>query len=432
MKISEKDVSRIWQAGEFRWLRDDAGRSIEVVYGGRPAARPGCDFQDAVLGINGVKCCGDVEIHVTTDLWKKHRHDRNPAYNNVILHVAMWEKGGLPALMHGGREIPTVILNCVPVQPAAAHRPCCPHVRWPGAGLMEMLTVCGLQRLAAKSREFEALICRDTPGQALYLGICRSLGYTRNKSPMEKLAGLLPLSWWHGAAAESREQKLAAAMGAAGLLPSQNEGVACSGPDGLAEALEREWHAGNYCGRPMQRSEWCFNYTRPSNSPLRRVAALCALMEKTAIGWLPYFRSLLEAADGSKAAALIGKSLIIKDKGYWSEHYDFGSHMNRPSAILGKGRAREITINSILPFYLAYGRHRRDDALVRKAAGIYTAYPVLPENEVSRFMKLQLMLEGERINGCRQQGLLHIFHTYCRTRECDKCPVSMRRRPGWG
>jgi hypothetical protein len=435
MKISEKDVSRIWQAGEFRWLRDDAGRSIEVVYGGRPAARPGCDFQDAVLEINGVKCCGDVEIHVTSDLWKKHGHHRNPAYNNVILHVAMWETGGLPAVMHGGVEIPTVILNCAPVQPASRHMPYCPHVHGPGSGdgLMEILTVCGLQRLSVKSKEFAEIIFREPPGQALYLGICRSLGYARNKVPMARLAGLLPLSWWQSMEAESRERKLAMAMGTAGLLPSQNASLSSSREDGVAGVLEQEWQTCSHDSGTMQRSEWCFNYIRPANSPLRRVAAMCALMEKPGTGWLQFFQGLIEAADSRKAASLIEKSLLIKDKGYWSGHYDFCAKMNRPVAILGKGRVREIAINSILPFYLAYGRYRRDYAMVRKIVDIYTGYPVLPENEVTRFMMLQLRAEGQgKINGCRQQGLLHIFHTYCRTRECEKCPVSMRRKPGWG
>jgi hypothetical protein len=432
MKISEKDVSLIWEAGEFRRLYDDAGRSIEVIYGGRPAARPGCDFQDAVLEIDGVKCCGDVEIHVTSDLWKKHGHDRNPAYNNVILHVAMWEKGGLPALMHGGAEIPTVILNCAPVKSANVNMKRCLHVRGPDDGLMDLLTVCGLQRLSAKSREFGELICRDMPGQALYLGICRSLGYARNKGPMARLAELLPLSWWQSAEAEGRGRKLAVAMGTAGLLPSQNPSQTSSSAGRLAAELECEWRACGRDSRPMQRSEWCFNYSRPANSPLRRVAALCALMEKHGPGWLQFFLGLIEAADGGKAAALIEKGLVIKEEGYWGGHYDFGSKMNRPASVLGKGRARETVVNSILPFFLAYGRYRPDDGLMRKIIDIFTNYPALPENEVTRFMELQLMLERRGgINGCRQQGLLHLFHTYCRTRECEKCPVSMRRRPGW-
>jgi len=432
MKVCEKDVSRIWQDGRLRWLRDDAGNDVEVVYGGRPAVKPGCDFQDAVLRINGVKCCGDVEIHVTSDLWKKHGHHRNPAYNNVILHVVMWEKGGLPVFMHSGKNVPTVILNADAMQIGGLPAGGCPHAK-PENGLREILTACGLERLYGKSREFAGLMCSEPPQQALYRGICRALGYASNKLQMEKLAVMLPIFRWQRSAAGSGAAKRALVIGTAGLLPSQRGGP-CSGMrDDEALILEKEW-----CGirddvRPMQKQEWCFAGVRPANSPLRRVAALYGLIEKLGTGWLEYFQGLIEVTDMRRAEVTIEKNLVINDIDYWSHHYDFGMKLARPMSVLGNGRAREITINVILPFYLTYAVSMEDHAIINKIIDIYTGYPVLPENEITRFMKLQLMPEERDCsNGCRQQGLIYIFQTCCRTRDCEKCPVVKTRRQGWG
>jgi hypothetical protein len=428
-KISEKDVSRIWQDGRYRRLCDDAGRNIRVIYGGRPAVRPGCDFQDAVLEIDGVKCCGDIEIHLTSDLWKKHGHHRNPVYNNVILHVAMWEKGGLPAVMQCGQNIPTVILDSIPVQGDGLPARACPHIS-PANTSGEILTASGLARLSAKSREFSGFMCRESPKQALYRGICRALGYSCNKAPMEKLSGLLPFSVWESDAG-SRAGNMALMLGTAGLLPSQR-GLSCKA-DAWAAVLEKEWSAMRKEVRPMQKRDWSFAFIRPANSPLRRLAALCGLFEKLGTNWLDIFLDVISGMDGKSATGQIEKYLIIKEKGYWYSHYDFGSEMKRPVSILGNARAREISVNVILPFYLAYAVDKRDYALIDKITGIYTAYPVLQQNELTRFMELLLMREGQgSISGCQQQGLLHIFQTFCRTRDCEKCPVFRRRRPGWG
>ena len=411
MEICEKDVSRLWQEGRFSRLRDEDGNEVEVIYGGRPAAGPGRDFQDAVLRFNGQKCCGDVEIHVGSDLWKKHGHDRNPVYINVILHVAMWEKGGLPALARDGSKVPTVILSSAPAR-FAVQRQGCPQAGRLGSGkLGSIVSACGLERLSGKAQEFAGLAGKLGPQQALYLGFCRSLGYSRNKVPMARLAGLLPYEWWQIRQDRSPDLKLSVALGKAGLL----------GPQPLPE------------GENMQRSEWCFSAVRPANSPLRRVAALCGLMGKGDALSLRALRDLIANTGKGRAAAELEARLLVGEHGYWACHYDFGRPLRWPMSLLGRGRAREIVVNSILPFFLAHGQATGDDELAQSAAGLYSCYPALPENEITGYMQHLLWPGGRQEGGaCRQQGLLHIFHTYCRVRDCRQCPLAKRRKPGWG
>lgn len=429
MKICEKDVARIWQEGRFRWLHDEQGSEIEVIYGGRPAVGPGCDFRDAVIKMKGIKFCGDVEIHVGSDLWKKHGHDRNPQYINIVLHVAMWDRGGLPALLPGGNHVPTVILSTAPAQFSYTRQGCQQLGLHGTADIEAIINRCGLERLSIKTQEFGRLIDILGPQQALYLGICRALGYSRNKVPMARLAGLLPFNWWREMQEAGPAFKLAAAMGTAGLLPSQSASTALS--DAVAAAAQREWKRYGCGGESMQRSEWCFSAVRPAGSPLRRVAALCALMEKNSID-LTGIRGLIVNMEHDRLANCLENRLMVGEMSYWAGHYDFGRRMQRSLSLLGRGRAREIVVNSIIPFFLAYARAESDRLLEEKVNGLYHACPALPQNEITGYMQ-SLLMPGRVYQGkaLRQQGLLHIFQRYCRARDCGQCPLAKKRKPGW-
>lgn len=433
VKVCEKEVTRIWQEGRFSRLYDEGGNNVEVVFGGRRAVNRGCDFQDAVLKINGVKCCGDVEVHVSSDLWKKHGHNHNKKYDNVILHVALWDKGGLPAQLHSGISIPTVILGSALSQ-FTLNRQGCPHAeRLSCIELEDILAGCGLQRLSLKAGEFIAQISSQEPHQVLYAGICQALGYARNKMPMSKLAELMPFSRWKEVRGEGVEHKMAIAMGIAGLLPSQSRFMATWPSDRIIEKLELEWKFYQHTGERMQRPEWCFSGVRPANSPLRRVAALCFLMDKIEDSWLQNSRGLIERMNNREAASVLEAKLMLAGQDYWACHYDFGRPLRRPHMLLGRGRAREITINVILPFYLAMAWLKSDGTLADRVIELYSMYPASPENEILRFMQKLLLPGGwQQINSCVQQGLLHLFHNYCRERDCSRCPVFTRQRSGRG
>src|SRR5690606_13955104 len=47
----------------------------------------GADFQAAKIRIGTTEWAGNVELHWRSSDWNKHRHNCDPAYNNVILHV---------------------------------------------------------------------------------------------------------------------------------------------------------------------------------------------------------------------------------------------------------------------------------------------------------------------------------------------------------
>ena len=64
------------------------GQEVEVIDTGLHNHNAGPDFFNAKVKIGGTLWVGNVEIHDRASDWFLHRHDRDPNYNNVILHVA--------------------------------------------------------------------------------------------------------------------------------------------------------------------------------------------------------------------------------------------------------------------------------------------------------------------------------------------------------
>ncbi|MGD0855332.1 MAG: DUF2851 family protein [Dehalococcoidia bacterium] len=422
-KISEKNVARLWKSGRLSRFRDDMGNEVEVICAGRESTRPGCDFQDVVISVNREKLVGDVELHLSSDLWQKHGHHTNPAYNGIILHVAMWQRGLLPVKLEMGKAVPTVILSgyiterTLQKQREEGHLCHCRYacVVKSSTGLKKILLQAGIQRFSTKSAKYAAVLQDSDAAQALYKGICRALGYSRNTAQFEMLADRLPLNSIMGSKAGSLIKKQAMIIGCAGLLPSQGR-VAGSvlSSEQIAE-IEREWLALSEKPSPFPALRWNLSFLRPGNHPLKRLIYLSHLLHKYEAGGLVRgFNDLLETAAPGSESACLENGLLIND--------------GHP--LIGRNRAREIAVNQILPFLLANAVSEGDLSLATRVINTYLNYGAMADNELLRYMKQQLCIkESKDLNACAQQGLLHIYHSFCRVKECLCCPVFTRRRP---
>ncbi|MGA9049137.1 MAG: DUF2851 family protein [Dehalococcoidia bacterium] len=438
-RITEKNVAGLWRSGLISGLEDDLGNDIQVIHPGRGSTGAGCDFQDAVIEMNGERIVGDVEIHVTSDLWLKHRHNVNPLYNGIILHAAMWQRGGLPVKLHNGRTIPTVILHkFIPGQAADIRltsnmpAPGCPHSRRPAirTKLHRILARAGRQRFIQKSETFSTSLCTSDASQVLYKAICRALGYFRNAAPFEELAGILPFSLLEKYAVCDPLTRQACLFGAAGLLPSQGPDMGiCT--DEEESAMEGRWLDVRLPVSPMAGGKWTHSCIRPGNSPLKRLAGLSYLLNRFEdTGVLAGLSLLIATAPLKQASLILGNCLTVKGDGYWAWHHDFGRSHEHATALIGRGRAGEIAVNAVLPFFHALAHGEGDESLERKISAVYRGHKELPGNELTRYMRHELSIEGSGgLTACLQQGLLHIYHSWCRVKECQSCPVFTGRMP---
>jgi hypothetical protein len=411
----ESRVVRLWQECPGRSdLRTRENGLLKVLYPGRLNDGSGADFRDAVIATSLGLQTGDIEIHTKSSQWWAHRHHLDPVYNRVVLHVVFQRDTVNPVILQNGREVPTLALEdltLTSISPAAPPVPCCNAGLRLGHELFaEILDAAGESRFLSRSAGFQAELSDGEAGQALYVGIMAALGYSRNRYAMAELACRMPLRQLEavGRSADNDFDFLAVCetvlLRAAGLLSRRRALPEKSWPDceDAAAMSEKDWH---------------FFRLRPGNSPVLRIAAMAGLL-------LRYREEgLLEGLTGAFNNAEPGNYRLALENALIINNYR-PSHQTFHGALLGGPRAADIVINVWLPFMAAWGRADGHMDPAEKASEIYRRYPAISGNTLERHMYRQLGLVRETVKTARrQQGLLHIFKSFCAVGNCPACPV---------
>jgi hypothetical protein len=436
-QVSERLIAQIWRGlARERFFTTD-GREVGVVYPGRKNTDRGPDFQDAIIatGVGGL-ITGDIELHVRASDWRAHGHHRDPRYNGVILQVVLWDDEPAPAILENGQAMPTLALSQwltgsgEEIRHWASRRqvpsePCRQAAGYLGDAMMgRLLDEAGEQRFRLKAALFGPGIGGGEAEQVLYQGIMRALGYAKNKEQFQELASRLPMSVIQSLVrgqAWQREGLILQALflGAAGLLPSQR-GIMVDG--GEVAGLEERWRCFGAVAL-MSHSQWHLFRVRPENHPTRRLIAASYLLSRfSEVGLL---RGVLELVKGEQRKLEAG--FMLSAPGYWGEHFDFGCRTRNPS-LIGQGRARDIIVNIALPFAFAWAQLNSQPEAGEHALALYRCCPRLGENKITREMAGLLWGRNspKLVNSAqRQQGLLHLFHSFCRQRKCAQCPIAL-------
>ena len=144
------------------------GKKVEVLNVGFQNRDAGPDFFNAKVRIDDVVQVGNVEIHQKGSDWFRHAHEKNSAYNNVILSVV--GEADVEVYDSCGREIDAITLaydnrlwdeyvfmQGVPVEPRC-HR----HLKRIDSTRMEMLfTGYAIERLERKCKDIQVML-RET------------------------------------------------------------------------------------------------------------------------------------------------------------------------------------------------------------------------------------------------------------------------------
>jgi hypothetical protein len=438
IKFSEEQAALIWQQAVGRELTSTEDEQVNVIYPGRINGGGGPDFRDAVILDRLRLTKGDVEVHVRSSDWYNHGHHTDAAYNNVILHVAMWHDCSSATLLQSGKSIPLLCLA-----KALRHQSYLLPYTLPCFRILEhtdretlkrILDTAGEERFMQKATHFQSQMLRPalselSAGQVLYRGMMRALGYAKNTNPFEELADRMPLS-----SIQSREGltlKQALLLGTAGLLPSQRwQGESTNGRE--VRELEQIWQSADRKTQTMNERDWNLSHIYPNNSPVRRIIAQSYLLDRYRDGGLlPGILHLVKSTPLSSRHRMLQNGLTVASDGYWRDHFDFGiTSKTRMSALLGNSKAAEIAVNVILPFAFGWGQLTDEAKLMENSLDLYRSYPGIAENCITRHMARQLCLEGlSDLTACHQQGLIHIFRNCCREGRCAECPLVGQARP---
>ncbi len=429
--ITESFLAEVWRQQQpvVRYLTTSRGEKVQVVYPGSPTDEAGPDFRQAILATeNGELLVGDVEVDLHSSAWWHHGHNQSQRYQQVVLQV-VWRHDSRQVALAGGQQIRVLELASLPdnttPEPRSTQIPsACPAPA--GQNMQEISRRLGTasdQRFSLKAARFQKAMESSGPAQALYEGLMESLGYSHNKLPFLRLARALPLRELSVLLAEKQRSLLSVQsllLGSAGLLPGQSDQKS-SVSHPYIEALEKAW-PGWKRRQLLSRKDWRFFKVRPSNTPTRRLAAVAYLL---AYRWRPdpvkFFLPLLQRPDS------LQKSLSVPAGSYWAGHLDFGISAPRVQTLLGAERGKDMVINVVLPLFYAWASLMERRPLRTRALELYQSHPGSAENRLTRLMRERLPGVPIGKSAREQQGLLHLYHNYCRNRRCSYCPLTKIR-----
>lgn len=442
--VPERVVQQLWydrtrDAGILTTLE---GHQLEVVSPGWWNFCAGPDFQGAQLRFNGTLYTGDVEVHLDQVAWRQHGHDRDPRYNNVLLHVLLNSPANsVPILTQSGRSLPHFFLGSLPGVNGSAstlfdvelHPELAPHAhgscnRFFAQGASETLTgflpLAGDWRMLNKARRMEEQIAAAGPDQAAYEAIFGALGYRSFTEPFQRLARALP---YERAVQLSRQEPHlleAALLHLAGLLPEPATTGGKSVPHLERLCALREEYLPTLRALPL---EWPLAGVRPNNYPSRRIAGAAGLIGRVARdGLVTALERLWREHTKPMALRTAFEAIFPRPLGFWSRHYRFdGPTLDKATAVVGTGRVRSIIGNIFVPLALARARMAGDQSWEAQIFAFYRALPLEPDNHVYQRMAPRVLGDAKlRLNFRLQQGLLQMHEDWCRNNpSCRDCAL---------
>jgi len=389
---SESALAALWSRAHTLAdaLITEGGIRMRVIYPGRPSARAGPDFRDAVLlDETGETVIGDVELHTSAPGWYAHGHDADPNYNGVVLHVVFSPRGHENTRQQSKMLAPIISLESVAddlegADPNIVDGPNDIGILRNGTNIAAVLDDAGDARFHAKSHGFALDLSHAGPDETLYLGIMDALGYASNRRPFRMLAQRVPFSTLAFARNEPHSTRLLAIkamlLGASGLMNLVNESER---PDELRR-LRKRLPKVNALGK----RDWHLFRVRPSNHPCRRIIGMAhILVDCLDDGVADTFAAVL-SQDGVKAL-----TARLERRPY-----------------IGRGRALDMLVNIALPFLHAYASEIDNGELAESAHAAYNIAPKLQENEITREMRRLLNIDrGVKMTARRQQGMIWLY-----------------------
>lgn len=426
---------KLWRHGP---MTTTDGQQIEIIDPGLHNRDAGPDFFNAKIKIAGTLWVGNVEIHDQSGDWYLHGHDRDPRYNNVILHVC----GSIDRSVRNEKGEPLAQLQLDVPEYVKAHYdellttdqyPPCYRII-PSLSQLSVhawMNALQTERLEQKTEAIMERVkrCDGSWEAGYFVTLARNYGFGINGDAFEAWAYRVPLQ----AVAHHQDDLLqieAIFLGQAGLLD----------PAAIAERHRAEAIADSYFQRlrkeylylqhkfsfePIDFQLWKFLRLRPQNFPHIRIAQLANLFYQRRAG----LSQLLDCHD-VKAAGELLRSAVTP---YWETHYTFGHAGEKQQKRLSAASLQLLLINTVVPILFAYGRHKSDEKLCQRAFDFLDQLKAENNHIVRMWQDCGLNVE----NAGDSQALIQLKKMYCDRKDCLRCrigyeylrPVTSQRRP---
>jgi hypothetical protein len=398
-------------------FKGSKGENIEVISIGEHNQDSGPDFFNSKIKINDVILAGNVEIHIKTSDWLKHRHQKDKAYDNLVLHVVFEhdielpqnEKFNVSVLELKKYVNPSLLEQYSQLQLSKQTIPCgksiseVPDVIW--KSWLDRLAV---TRIEQKTNYIEHLFeyTKQNHEDALYILLCRNFGFKINNEAFELLGKTLSFSTLKKYV-DNPIQIEALLYGVAGFLDEFFE-------DKYPKQLQNEFEFLKHKHQliPLKREGWKFSKTRPINFPTIRISQLASIINKQ--------KALYHLIEQKPDLKVIKLFFECEPNDYWKTHFKFDLESEESIKSIGETALYSILINTIIPYLFFMSKHNLDSSYVEYALDLLSQIPAEINTKTKAFTKLGIKTQ----NALESQAQIQLFDTLCTKKMCLECNVA--------
>ncbi|NQZ77846.1 MAG: DUF2851 family protein [Ekhidna sp.] len=377
----------------------------------------GPDFEEARIKIEDIQWAGHVEIHINSSDWNKHKHQKDPAYQNVVLHV-VWnhdteiliENTAIPTLELKEIVDLSVLKKYKSFKKESKQIPCANSVaQVQSMTITSMLNRTLVERLEQKGAQVLQMLIESGNDweETTYRLFLLNFGFSVNKEAFQRLGQTLPFREIKKLL-QNLQQTEAVLFGQSGFLRE--------GSEGYQKALQKEHQylaKKHSLKNPISIQEWKFGKMRPTNFPTVRLAQLAAILHNNP----KLFSTLIETEDIKE----LKNKLAVDVSDYWQRHYDFSKERSRKGSKIGNQSFENIQINTIAPLLAAYSKYIGSQKYMDRAIQLLDS--LMPEK--NRVTKKWDSLKLYPANAFESQALIQLYQSYCQPKRCLSCNIGV-------
>ncbi len=416
--MTEEFLHHIWKFRLFDQLelKTTKGEIIEIQKTGEHNFDAGPDFFNGKIKVGATLWAGNVEVHINSSDWKRHLHQNDKAYDNIILHVV--NNADTVLQRSTGEEIPTLEIknrihkklyqNYLDFKSSNDWIPCEKQI----ASVPEFIINSTkdkllLERLERKSKSIlnSLELNNNNWEETFYLSLARNFGFKTNAEPFELLAKSIP-SIVLGKHKSSLLQLEALLFGQAGMLFEHFS-------EKYPQQLQNEYAflKQKFKLQPIEKHLWKYLRLRPINFPSIRIAQFANLIHNSS----HLFSKILELENASE----LKKIMNVSASEYWESHFMLDRISNKKPKHLGEEAINNIIINTIVPFLFVYGKQKDDEKYIARALQFLEQTAGESNSIIQKWNKTGVSTKTAHST----QALLQLKNEYCNHKKCLNCSI---------
>jgi hypothetical protein len=418
--MKEDFLHYLWKFKNFETenLKTSNGEPLTIINSGSYLQMAGPDFFNAQITIGNQKWAGNIEIHLKSSDWYVHHHERDEAYDSVILHV-VWEHD-TEIFRKDNTEIPVLELkhyvskkvldNYTSLKAPKSWIFCEKQLHsideFELKNWQERLF---FERLERKSKQIEELLLKlGKDWEALlFCLLAKNFGLNTNGETFLRIAQSIPFSILRKESFEL-ENLEALFFAKAGLLSVDKEDRYFKELRKRYVYMSQKYQMEEFISEPVQ-----FFKHRPDNFPTIRLSQLANLYHSQ--------QNLFSKLIQLNSIQGIYEIFKMSVSSYWQNHYQFDKESPKKKKALTKSFIDLLVINTIIPLQFSYAKSQGKE-ISEDVIQLMQQVVAEKNSVVTKFDSFGIQSK----NALDTQSLLQLKNEYCNKGRCLECVIGTR------